>query len=126
MAFRRFWVKEPRHSENISAEMCYLYRRTRHYSLHGLRPAELVLLQNGESAHGHWAYTCAGCRRGGRKKGSVRFGPDREHLVKEIDDYGNGHYVIGGIFFSRCPRYNARTQGVVRLGRNVVLPAMLL
>ena len=28
LAFRRFWVKEPRHSENTLAEMCYLYRRT--------------------------------------------------------------------------------------------------
>ena len=27
--FRRFWVKEPRHSENISDEKCYLYRGTR-------------------------------------------------------------------------------------------------
>ena len=27
--FRRFWVKEPRHSENILAETRYLYRRTR-------------------------------------------------------------------------------------------------
>ena len=29
LAFRRFWVKEPRHSENKIAEMCHLYRRTR-------------------------------------------------------------------------------------------------
>ena len=26
---RRVWVKEPRHSETLSAEMRYLYRRTR-------------------------------------------------------------------------------------------------
>ena len=30
--FRRFWVKEPRCSENISGENCYLYRSTRHCS----------------------------------------------------------------------------------------------
>ena len=29
LAFRQFWVQEPRCSENILAEMCYLYRRTR-------------------------------------------------------------------------------------------------
>ena len=29
MAFRRLWVREPRHSLNNLAEMCYLYRRTR-------------------------------------------------------------------------------------------------
>ena len=29
LAFGRFWVKEPRRSENKIAEMCYLYRRTR-------------------------------------------------------------------------------------------------
>ena len=29
LAFQPFWVKEPRHSENILAEMCYLYGRTR-------------------------------------------------------------------------------------------------
>ena len=28
-ASRRFWVQEARHSENIFAEMCYLYRKTR-------------------------------------------------------------------------------------------------
>ena len=28
LVFRRFWVKEPRHSENSLAGMCYLYRRT--------------------------------------------------------------------------------------------------
>ena len=27
--FRRFWVKESRHSENISDEKCYLYRSMR-------------------------------------------------------------------------------------------------
>ena len=27
--FRRFWVKEPRHSENISDEMYYTYLSTR-------------------------------------------------------------------------------------------------
>ena len=30
LAFRRFWAKEPRHSENMLAEMYYLYRRTLH------------------------------------------------------------------------------------------------
>ena len=29
LALRRFWVKEPRHSEIISAEICRLYRKTR-------------------------------------------------------------------------------------------------
>ena len=30
LAFRRFWVKETRHSENVFAEMCcYLYRKRR-------------------------------------------------------------------------------------------------
>ena len=29
LALRRFWVEEPRHSENNLAEMCHLYRRTR-------------------------------------------------------------------------------------------------
>ena len=29
LAFRRFWVKGPRHSENIFSEMCHLYRKTR-------------------------------------------------------------------------------------------------
>ena len=33
LAFRRFWVQEPRHSENRLAEMCYLYRRTRHMAI---------------------------------------------------------------------------------------------
>ena len=28
LAFRRFWVKEPRHSKNKRAEKCYPYRRT--------------------------------------------------------------------------------------------------
>ena len=28
IAFGRFWVKEPRHSENIVAEMRHLYRKT--------------------------------------------------------------------------------------------------
>ena len=29
LVFRRFRVKDPRHSETILMEMCYLYRRTR-------------------------------------------------------------------------------------------------
>ena len=29
---RRFWLKELRHSDNISGEKCYLYRGTRHIS----------------------------------------------------------------------------------------------
>ena len=29
LALRRVWVKEPRHSGNVLAEMCHLYRRTR-------------------------------------------------------------------------------------------------
>ena len=29
MAFRLSWVKEPRHTQNASAEKYYLYRRTR-------------------------------------------------------------------------------------------------
>ena len=33
IGFRRFWAQEPRHSENIRAEKCYLYRRTRHILL---------------------------------------------------------------------------------------------
>ena len=32
LPFRRFWGKEPRHSENQIAEMCPLYRRTRQSS----------------------------------------------------------------------------------------------
>ena len=28
MAFRQFWVREPRHSEKKNAAMCYLYLRT--------------------------------------------------------------------------------------------------
>ena len=27
--FGRFWVKDPRHSETISDEKCYIYRSTR-------------------------------------------------------------------------------------------------
>ena len=30
LGFPTIWVKEPRHSETILADMCYLYRRTRH------------------------------------------------------------------------------------------------
>ena len=42
LAFRRFCVEEPSHSGNTSAEMCYLYRRTRRWynpetRLHALR-----------------------------------------------------------------------------------------
>ena len=33
LAFRRLWVKEPRHSENMLAEMCYLYYRRMRPSL---------------------------------------------------------------------------------------------
>ena len=53
--FRRFWVKEPRHSETISSdEKCHLYRSTRlkllattttaagHFSVDGLVPSFLV------------------------------------------------------------------------------------
>ena len=29
---RRLWVKEPRHSETISPEKCYLYRTRRRFS----------------------------------------------------------------------------------------------
>ena len=27
--FRRFWIKEPRHSETVSDENCHLYRNNR-------------------------------------------------------------------------------------------------
>ena len=33
MPFRRFWFKEPRHSKNILADTCYLYRSTRPYEV---------------------------------------------------------------------------------------------
>ena len=29
VTFLRFWVREPNHSENLLAEMCYLYRKPR-------------------------------------------------------------------------------------------------
>ena len=38
--FRRFWAKEPRHSETISTEKCYLYRSTRH-EWHYINPTAL-------------------------------------------------------------------------------------
>ena len=50
MAFRRFWVKEPRHSEKQNAAMCYLSPRTRLYGYHRgllslhLRPDECASL----------------------------------------------------------------------------------
>ena len=46
LGFRRFWVREPRYSETILAEMCYLYRRMR------LRAAVRRRQENHESYFG--------------------------------------------------------------------------
>ena len=56
-SFRRFWVKQPRQSENISDEKCYLCRSTRLYTVPESNETEVKTQHRRHNAPGHTTRT---------------------------------------------------------------------